>query len=479
MDENRNSQQHKGVNSQRYNNVVHRKNNNAARYNNTQQYKANNSQRYKSDNANQHKPNSTQHYKTTGAKQYGPNSTKQYGPNSTKQYGPNSTKQYGPNSTKQYGQNGTKQYRQNSSKQYKLDGTQTQKNDNMQSNKVNNTTQQNKRKNSNKRLAEKQRREMELRRKKVQKRRIGALIVIGLLLIFSIRMVVSMVSGKPEKSAGDNGNNISVSAGDNKTGDNKSNDGKEEETTKKIKKKKYVVKRPVLRESEEEIYSELKKLKSKNSDLKEIYKNRTEYPKDLLAALVNNLEMTEFAKGYLTASGKTNGGLTEKEKNEDYPLFIQWDKRWGYVSYGDSDIGLAGCGPTCLAMVAYSFTRDEKITPAKVAKYSMQKGYYVEGAGTAWSLMSSGARDFGLYSEEILLSEESMKQSLDNGEMLICSMRAGDFTTLGHFIVIYGYDEDGFYVNDPNCIYRSGKKWSYEKLSWQINNIWAFSEMYE
>lgn len=52
-------------------------------------------------------------------------------------------------------------------------------------------------------------------------------------------------------------------------------------------------------------------------------------------------------------------------------------------------------------------------------------------------------------------------------------MRPGDFTTAGHFIVLYGYDETGFLVNDPNCAARSGRTWTYEELSGQIKQIWS------
>lgn len=53
-------------------------------------------------------------------------------------------------------------------------------------------------------------------------------------------------------------------------------------------------------------------------------------------------------------------------------------------------------------------------------------------------------------------------------------MGEGDFTLEGHFIVIYGYDENGFLVNDPNCVSRSRKSWSFGELEGQVKNIWSF-----
>ena len=54
-------------------------------------------------------------------------------------------------------------------------------------------------------------------------------------------------------------------------------------------------------------------------------------------------------------------------------------------------------------------------------------------------------------------------------------MRPGDFTTEGHFIVIYGYDEEGFLVHDPNSRLRSEEEWTFQTLYPQIKNLWAYS----
>ena len=45
--------------------------------------------------------------------------------------------------------------------------------------------------------------------------------------------------------------------------------------------------------------------------------------------------------------------------------------------------------------------------------------------------------------------------NINEGKVLICSVKKGVFTAAGHFIVIYGYDEAGFKVNDRKCVARS------------------------
>lgn len=236
------------------------------------------------------------------------------------------------------------------------------------------------------------------------------------------------------------------------------------------------VKQPAERHSLQ-IQKDLKKYAKTSTYAAQIYENRNQYPETLLSAYLNNPEMEEFIAEYPDSGAPQSyakEGLTSSELQKDYPLLLQWDRRWGYVSYGGSIIGLSGCGPTCLSMVLVSLTGQTDQTPDRVAAFSQENGYYVEGSGTAWALMTDGASRLGLSARELSLDESVMKSALDNGQPVICSMGAGDFTTQGHFILIYGYDEHGFLVNDPNCISRSSRAWTFEQLRGQIKNLWAY-----
>lgn len=236
----------------------------------------------------------------------------------------------------------------------------------------------------------------------------------------------------------------------------------------------YQPNRPKVIETYEAM-NELAQQALKYPEFEEIYNSAQEYPEKLIAALCNNPEMYEFVKGYPQSDGTVSGGISSQELDEDYPLFLQWDKRWGYYSYGDSMIGLAGCGPTCLSMVIVSLTKNAEATPDRIASFSMDHGHYVEGTGTAWSLMTDAVSDYGITAKTISLDEYIMKKNLDSGSMLICSVGAGDFTASGHFIVIYGYKDGEFLVNDPNCIERSDRTWSFDELSHQIRGLWSYT----
>lgn len=213
---------------------------------------------------------------------------------------------------------------------------------------------------------------------------------------------------------------------------------------------------------------------SENKKAEDSYMN---YPKEIQELLEKNSEAEDFAVGYVERESYINQPI---DLSKDYiagevPLLMQWDRRWGYDSYGDDIIGIAGCGPTCLSMAYIYLTGDTDKNPRVMAEFAYENGYYTS-AGTLWSLWQKGVSKLGLSGEEISLNERTMKNRLDKGEVIICSMSPGDFTTEGHFILIRGYGKSGFYVNDPNRYSTSEKTWSFDRLKGQIKCLWALSE---
>lgn len=201
---------------------------------------------------------------------------------------------------------------------------------------------------------------------------------------------------------------------------------------------------------------------------------KDEYPQELLELVEKNEETLEFVKDYPNREAYMGQpvDLSKDYKSGEVPLLMQWDKRWGYDSYGNGMIGLEGCGPTCLTMAYLYFTGDTEMNPRRMAEFAYENGFY-SPEGTSWSLWTEGVEKLGLKGENLTLSENAMKETLNSGGLIVCSMRPGDFTTTGHFILIRGYDENGFYVNDPNRHSTSEKQWTYDEISGQIKNLWG------
>lgn len=183
----------------------------------------------------------------------------------------------------------------------------------------------------------------------------------------------------------------------------------------------------------------------------------------------------DFIQGFPVSDTDLYASLEKEVTKGEIPLFLQYDKRWGKETYGDDTMAVTGCGPTCLSMVVCGLTGDVKWNPLAVARMSEENGYYVDGVGTAWALMSEGAEKLGLTSTELSLDDAIIRQTLESGSPIICTMGPGDFTTTGHFIVLTGVDSQGnILVNDPNSKKNSGKSWDLDTLISQMKNLWAY-----
>ena len=160
---------------------------------------------------------------------------------------------------------------------------------------------------------------------------------------------------------------------------------------------------------------------------------------------------------------------------DEVPFLYQTDPQWAAHPYAGGTVEKNGCGPTCLSMVYVALTGRDDLDPAAMADFS-ERGGYTSGGMTAWALMTEGAAELGLSSEELSASEGAVREALLAGEPVICSVGPGDFTTTGHFIVLSGVAEDGqVVVHDPNSPERSARTWGLERVLGQCLNLWALS----
>ena len=212
------------------------------------------------------------------------------------------------------------------------------------------------------------------------------------------------------------------------------------------------------------------------NDTGTILDREEEYPDNVLRMVCQNEETLNFAVDYPEKKDSEPASTVGDVTKGVVPLLIQWDRRWGYAPYGSSTIvAVSGCGPTCIAMVACGLTGRNDITPAKVASYSANNGFLTESRDTSWDLMTYGAEEYGITGTELGLDEAAMANQLAAGHPIIASMGPGDFTSSGHFIVLTGYANGSFTVNDPNSLVRSGETWSFERLKNQIVNLWYYT----
>ena len=203
-----------------------------------------------------------------------------------------------------------------------------------------------------------------------------------------------------------------------------------------------------------------------------------QYPADIIELLDKNPETVDFVEDY----PKKKDDPVATTIGDDYkeglvPKLYQWDERWGYQKYGTSYVAASGCGPTCLSMVLSTIKKDPSITPAAVASLSEQLGEVDSDNNTMWLLLYDAANTWGVYSEEGLLGEDQVNETLNSGKLIICSVGPGDFTKIGHFIVLVSYKDGQVEVRDPFNIEHTEKTWTYADIAGQIVEMWTFAEL--
>ena len=196
--------------------------------------------------------------------------------------------------------------------------------------------------------------------------------------------------------------------------------------------------------------SEKNKIQNNQSMLDDIM-NSTQYPKQLKDLALKNEEALEFVYDYPAEHVKEHTiDLTEEASMDSVPLFVQWDKRWGYEKYSGNFFAASGCGPTTLSMVVVYLTHNREASPIAVAKYSKEAGYSVDGSGSSWN----GVRQIIVFEGLVakFSQNEDLKEQLKvTGNAVLAECAVKDR--------IWGI---GLSMNDPDRVDRA--KWNGQNL---------------
>ena len=215
--------------------------------------------------------------------------------------------------------------------------------------------------------------------------------------------------------------------------------------------------------------------KDKTAD-KAVTVDVSQHPESLKKLYAENFETADFVASYFKEKDKTREvSLKKYKKSRQVPLFVQWDKQWGYFPYGDDIIGVNGDGPVCLAMAGYYLSKDGKFSPDKVAAFADEKGYFKKDKGTLPALMLKGATELGLVSSAVKNDTASITAAMDAGKVVICLMEKGKLASSSHFVVLREYKAQTLFINDPTSKVNSEKQWLFDEILPEVKSAWAIS----
>jgi hypothetical protein len=155
-----------------------------------------------------------------------------------------------------------------------------------------------------------------------------------------------------------------------------------------------------------------------------------------------------------------------------------------YSAAGESTtIGKAGCGPTCAAMIIASI-KAPLINPIHTSQWSLEHGYKALKQGTyhsyfvpqfdAYAVLSTRLNSSNNYGNKNNTVAQLVMAELKKGNWVVACMGPGIWTSSGHYIVVYGCDDDGYvYINDPASSRASRAKNTFANLVDQGKYYWS------
>lgn len=204
------------------------------------------------------------------------------------------------------------------------------------------------------------------------------------------------------------------------------------------------------------------------------------YPEYWFEMLYNENNF-EYAYNYpFMKDNYKNMSFTDEELNgEEIPAIYMKDARWAYEMNGV--VKSQGCVAVSVTMANLYLNHNGNVDPVKVFYYADEMGYSGLG-GINQKNLSEIIEHFGMTAEEHVFSDESgekvteseLKAAVDTeGAAVIAAVEGETFGK--HALIIRGYDENGFYINDPANPEKTAQQWSFEVFENELTRYWIIT----
>lgn len=169
--------------------------------------------------------------------------------------------------------------------------------------------------------------------------------------------------------------------------------------------------------------------------------------------------------------------------------YLQTDPRWGSLDYSakgeKTTIRASGCGPTAMAMVLATWA-DKLVTPATECAWALAHGYKAPHSGTYYGYFVPAGARYGLkvrqinavniYGNSKSAHHETARKAIEAGHLVIACMGKGNWTSSGHYVLVWGIAGHTVCINDPASTRPARTRGDYALFKQQVKYYWIIEK---
>lgn len=203
------------------------------------------------------------------------------------------------------------------------------------------------------------------------------------------------------------------------------------------------------------------------------------YPENWFRMLYNEDDF-ELAYNYpfMKDNYKTMTFTDEELNCREIPAIYMNDVRWVYENLS---IKSQGCAVVAVTMANLYLNHNSEVDPIKIINYAKEMGYYDFG-GMDQENVTDIIEHFGMTAEKHFfdknngekITENELKAAVDTKNAVIMVAVHGD-TFGNHSLIIRGYDENGFYINDPASQENTAEQWDFSVFENELSHYWIIT----
>ena len=172
--------------------------------------------------------------------------------------------------------------------------------------------------------------------------------------------------------------------------------------------------------------------------------------------------------------------------NKQPVSYLQTDPKWAALDYSapgeKTTIGASGCGPTAMAMVLATWA-DKSVNPKTECDWALAHGYKAPRSGTYYGYFAPAGKRYGLKAYQVNYSNiygnsksayhAQVKDALDRGDLVIACMGKGNWTSSGHYVLVWKIEGNTIYINDPASTKAARVRGDYSLFKQQVKYYWV------